>query len=270
MIDREGNEILVFDEYTRIVSYAPSLTEILVDMGYGDKIIAMTLVDQWDGAEEGTMLFDMMNPDIEGIVALEPDLILTTNLTAAGGSNPFDVLGDSTTIAVIPTANSLMGIYEDITFIGELLGEQEKAVEIVGDMQMSLVEFMQATAGLEEAKTVYFEISPSPYMYSTGKGTYLNEMIEMVGAQNALSVSDWVAITDEMVVEANPDVIITNVDYVDDPIGEIMSRNGWDSITAIQNGDVYQVDKLRTSLSNHNVILGMQEIARVVYPDLYE
>ncbi len=271
VVDRGGNEIELKDEYTKIVSYAPSLTEKLIDLGYGDRIVAITNFDMAEGLAEDVVRFDMMSPDMESIVTLEPDLILATNITAAGGEDPFTVLRESgTTIATFPTANSIADINEDITFLGTLLGAPQEAQAMTDSLNATIEEFRTKAAEITEKKTVYFEISPAPDMYSTGSATYLNEMIEIVGGINVLADQEsWIAVNEESLLSANPDVIFTNVNYIEAPVDEILARNGWDVVTAVANGEVYAVDNNATSLPNHNIVQGLEEMATQMYPEVF-
>ena len=95
-------------------------------------------------------------------------------------------------------------------------------------------------------------------------------MIEWIGGENILSdVTGWTSVEGETVVAADPDVIFTNVDYVDDPVGEILGRDGWAGVTAIINGDVYEIDKNASAQPNQNIIVAMQQMAEALYPDYY-
>ncbi len=269
--DRAGNTIELKAEYTKIVSYAPSLTEKLIDLGYADRIVAITNYDMAQGLAEDVVRFDMMNPDMESIVALEPDLVLATNITSAGGSDPFTVLRESgTTIATFPTANSIAEINEDITFLGVLLNVVDEAQAMNDSLNATIEEYRAKAAEITDKKTVYFEIAAAPDMYSTGNGTYLNEMIEIVGGVNVLADQEsWIAVSEEQLLSANPDVIFTNVTYVDEPVAEIIARNGWDVISAVANAEVYAVDNNATSLPNHNIVKGLEEMATQMYPEIY-
>ena len=107
-------------------------------------------------------------------------------------------------------------------------------------------------------------------MYSFGKGVFLDEMLEIIGAVNILVDQDeWVSVTDEAVLDANPDVVLTCVNYIDDPIGEIKGRPGWGEITAARNDDVYYIDTDSSNRPSQNIIIALKEMAKAVYPDKY-
>ena len=108
-------------------------------------------------------------------------------------------------------------------------------------------------------------------MYSLGTGTFINEMIEIIGAQNILAdQKSWIAVSDEMVLAKDPDVILTNVSYIPNPIDEIMARAGWASLKAVKGKKVFGIDTNSSSRPNHNIIKALKEMAKAVYPEIYK
>ncbi|NLK63798.1 MAG: ABC transporter substrate-binding protein [Tissierellia bacterium] len=271
--DRAGNEISIPNEINKIISISPGNTEILIELGFGDKIIA---VDEYskdiEGLPQGIPLFDIMTPDAEKMVALEPDIIYTTGMVMAEGNDPYKPIKDmGICVAYIPASLSIEGIYEDILFIANSLNAEEKGVDLVNSMIRKIEEIEKIGSSIEDKKTVYFELAAAPTLYSFGKGVFLNEMIEIIGAKNVLSEYDWwISVSEEIVITSDPDVIITNVDYVENPVEEIKSRSGWENMKAVKNDDVYYVDNYATSHSNHNIIIGLEQMARAIYPDIYQ
>ena len=270
--DREGNPVALPGSIERIISLGPSNTEILIALGLGGKIIAAD--DQSsniEGLPDGAALFDMFAPDGEQIVALAPDAIIVTGMSRAGGASPLQIVEDvGICVLYIPTPASIDEIKEDIRFIAAVVGAQSEGEEIIGHMEREIGHVQSIGAGIAEKKSVYFEISAAPWMYSFGSGVFLNEIIELIGASNILSgETEWLAVGDEAVLGANPDVILTSVNYIDDPVGEIMARPGWSEITAIQNNDVHYIDTDSSNRPSHNIVNALWEIARAVYPDYY-
>ncbi|MGB4439392.1 MAG: ABC transporter substrate-binding protein [Sedimentibacter sp.] len=270
--DRADNEITVPREIKKIISMSPSNTEILIDLGFGDKIIAAdTYSSDIPGLPENIQFFDMMTPDVEKLVALEPDIIYATGMSMKDGNDPYKPVKDmGICLAYIPSSDSIEGIYKDIIFIAESLEVPDKGHELVSQMETKIAEFKKIGSTIEKKKTVYFEIAGAPELYSFGKGVFLNEMIEIIGAENLLANEEkWISVSDEVVVAANPDIILTNVDYIEDAVDEIKSRAGWENVTAIKNNDVYYIDRDASSLSNHNIVKALQQMAEVVYPEIY-
>lgn len=274
--DRAGNEIELPKNIDRIMSMAPSTTEILLDLGLGDKIIAIDHnakeMKGLKGLASDVPEFDMMTPDIEKMVSLKPDIVFTSGMSnLEGKAEPFKPLRDlGVCVADIPTSNSIEAIKADIIFIAQLTKTSDKAKEIVESIDTEVDKIAQIGKNIKEKKVVYFEIAAAPNMYSFGSGVFLDEIIELIGATNLFKdQKSWINVNDESIVAANPDVILTNVNYIEDPVAEIKSRKGWENIKAVKNNDVYYIDTNASTLPNHNFVKAMKEIAKAVYPEEY-
>lgn len=269
--DRSGNAIAVPAEVNRIVSLAPATTQILETLGVMDKVIAVDT--QTPAYVEGVShlpQYDMMTPDIEQLAQLQPDIIYTSGMSYIEG-NPFQALIDMGICVVdIPSSASIADVKKDIVFTAACLGMEAEGQAIADGMQEKIDELAAIGAGITDKKTVLFEISALPYIYSFGSGTFLHELIELLGAENVLGDQfSWLSVTEESAVAANPDVILTSVNYIEDSVGEILSRPGWDSITAVANKDVHYIDNGASSLPNHHIVDAMVEMALAIYPEAY-
>ena len=272
--DREGTEVNIPKKIEKIISTAPSNTEVLMALGLGDKLVA---IDKYSTDIEGVNTelpqIDFSNPDAETIIGLEPDIVIASGHNKTGSTeDPFKAISEAgIPVVYIPSSDSIDGIYKDIEFIAEVVNEKSKGKEIIDDMKAQVDEIKAIGDTIADKKSVYFEISPVPYLSSFGKSTFLNEMIEIIGAENIFANEDgWIAPTAESIIDANPDVIITNAEYMDNPTGEIKSRNAWENINAIKNNEVYLVDKNASSRPSQNVVKALKQMAEAVYPEYYE
>ena len=274
-MDRAGTPITLPAKVERIVSMAPSTTEILIDLGVADKIIAADTNSQKDGLlKQNIPYFDMMKPDAEKLIALKPDVVFISGMSNAKGNTPFSPLIDAGICVVnIPSSSSIEAIYLDIAYITAVVKHEENGAKIIANMKKEIeaVRKKGASIAQDKKKTVYFEIGAAPYMYSLGTGTFINEMIEIIGAQNILAdQKSWVSVSDEMVLAKDPDVILTNVNYIPNPIDEIMARSGWASLKAVKSKKVFGIDTNSSSRPNHNIIKALKEMAKAVYPEIYK
>jgi len=254
---------------------APSTTEILIDLGVADKIIAADTNSQKDGLlKQNIPYFDMMKPDAEKLIALKPDVVFISGMSNAKGNTPFSPLIDAGICVVnIPSSSSIEAIYLDIAYIAAVVKQEGNGAKIIANMKKEIeaVRKKGASIAQDKKKTVYFEIGAAPYMYSLGTGTFINEMIEIIGAQNILAdQKSWVSVSDEMVLAKDPDVILTNVNYIPNPIDEIMARSGWASLKAVKSKKVFGIDTNSSSRPNHNIIKALKEMAKAVYPEIYK
>ena len=270
--DRAGEPIELPDKIETIISLAPSTTRVLTDLGLQEKLIA---VDTYSAGYQPELAalpeFDMMTPDVEKLAEMEPDVIFITGMSLSGGSNPYQALIDlGIPVVGIPTSNSIEAIREDVLFIGECVGETDGAQALVDEMQAEIDEIAAIGATIEDKKTVAVEVSALPQLCYAGGDTYINEMIEIIGAENAYGESDpWASVTEEAAVETNPDVILTCTSYLPDPVGEILSRKGWENVTAIADKAVFQLDEESVNQPNHHITKALREMAEAVYPEKY-
>jgi len=270
--DREGNDIVIPEEINSIISLAPSTSEILIDLGLSDKIVAVDTNTQLMAIlDESLPAFDLQKPDAEQILALAPDIIFVSGLSSFQGGEALELLKNNGICVVsIPTSESIDAIKEDIRFIAQVVGRSTEGESIISSMEAEIAEMASIGATISTRKTVYFEISPAPHLYSFGKNVFLQEMIEIVGAENIFADQEgWKSVNAEDVVAANPDVILSNAIFAGDPVPEILSRDGFSEVTAVKNQDVYYIDNNSSSIPSHNIVKALREMAEAIYPEYY-
>lgn len=275
MTDREGNEFTLPNKIEKIISTAPSNTEVLVALGLSDKLVA---IDKYSSDVEGINTeipqIDFRNPDAETIIGLEPDIIIASGHNKVGDNDPFQLVKEAgITVVYIPSSYSIEGIYGDINFISEITKTEKQGKEIVENMKKDVEDIRAIGEKIADKKKVYFEIGSGPTLYSFGDETFLNEMIQIIGAENIFAnEKSWISATPESVIDANPDVILTNVPDINGvkAVDEIKSRDGWDSVTAIKEGNVYGIDKNASARPSQYVVKALKEMAKAVYPNEYK
>ena len=270
--DRAGEPIQLPETIEKIISMAPSTTRVLTDLGLADKLLAVDTYSAMYQPELASLpQFDMMTPDAEQLAALQPDVIFITGMSLAGGDNPYQALIDlGIAVVQIPSSSSIADIQQDVLFIGQCVGATEEAQALVDDMQAAIDEIAAIGATIQEKKTVAVEVAALPYLCYAGGGTYLDEMLRLIGAENAHGDSDpWASVTEEAAVAANPDVILTCISYLDDPVAEILGREGWGEVAAIANGQVYRLDDESSNQPNHRIVIALRQMAQAVYPEVY-
>ena len=271
--DREGNEVKIPTKLERIISAVPSNTEVLVELGVADKLVGVDKYSEGtEGLDEKLPKMDMNNPDAEAIIALEPDIIIASGHNKVGSAeDPYKAIVDAgIPVVYIPSSDSIDGIYKDIEFMASLVDKEKKGEEIISNMKEEIAKYEKLGKTVKEKKKVYFEIGPAPDLFTLGNSTFINEMIEIIGAENIFKDQEgWIPATEESIIDANPDVILTTVNYVEDATGEILARDGWEDITAIKNKDVYYIDSNSASRPSHHILKALEEMSKVVYPDVF-
>jgi len=271
--DRAGRQVTISGPIYRVVSTAPSNTEIIVDLGMAHKLVAIDRHSaNVDGIPEGLPLLDFFFPDAEVILGLRPDIIIASGHNPTGaGDDPFRLLGEAgIPVVYIPMSRSIDDIYLDIAFVAELLQVQENGERLIETMRAEIAEITRMVPYIETPRTVYFEISPPPEMMTFGRNSFIDDMISAIGAQNIFGNENWLVTPGaEAIIGRNPDVILTNVGWIDDPIGDIKNRPGFGHINAVVNNRVYKIDNDSSVRASARIVLALRQMARAVYPELH-
>lgn len=271
ILDRSGRTVVIKSEIKRIVSTAPSNTEIIVDLGQARRLIAVDVHSaNVAGIPSGLPLLDFFYPDAEFLISLEPDLILASGHNPTGsGEDPFRLLREiGIPVVYISMSRSIEEIYKDIEFVADLLQVRKEGENLVLAMKTQVDEIKKRAQNIGKKKTVYFEISAAPDMMTFGKDSFIDDMISTAGALNIFADDNWLVIPGaESIIKRNPDVILTNVNYIDDPIGEIKTRPGFNHINAVINNHIYYIDNDSSSRPSARVIMALRQMQKAIYSD---
>jgi len=258
----------------RIVSLSPAATAILLELSLQDRLAA---VDRWsagkNGIPENIPAFDMIRPDAERIMALEPDILFVSSMTRdATGTDPFAPFSSlGIPVIYLPVSITIEAIYNDIRTIANACAAEEAGEKTISDMKATISGISARAEKIPETerRSVYMEIGTGPSLYSFGSGVFLNELVTTCGARNIFEEeTGWISVNAETVLERNPDVLLTNVP---DPhaVQNILSRPGWDQITAVKNGNVFAIDQETSSQPAPGITEALSAIASAVYPEYF-
>lgn len=273
--DARGEKIVLDKEPEKIISLIPSNTEIVFALGKGDALVgASTEFDNYpEEVEDLPKVASGFSLNVEQVLSLEPDLVLAHESILYTWEAGIQQIEDSDIpLIVIPDAQSFDKVFASIELIGKAIGATEKAEALVQEMKGKLDVIKEKAANISEddRKTVFVEVSPAPEIYTTGKNTFMHEMLDAINAINAAGDQEgWIAMNEEAIVAINPDVIITTVGFVENAVEEIKSRSAWQDIEAVKNDDVYLVDEDLVSRSGPRIIEGVEELARAIYPEVF-
>lgn len=253
----------------KLVSTAADITEILDGLGHGSDIVLADVYSAGAGSVNSEVCtMDYLNPDVEAIIALSPDCVFVSGSSTDGTVDPYSALTEAgVKVVYIPTAASIQGIKDNIAAIANEVGASDKASELNASIDEA-VEAAKKRAEGKDPVSVYFEIGAAPWLYTFGNGTFLDEIITVCGGRNIYSAEQgWISNTEETVIAANPEVIITNVMYDGYDYNEILSRPGWEVIAAVKNSRVVSVDANATSRGSQNIVKGIEAISKAIIPD---
>ena len=235
--DMAGREVKFEKPVEKAVALTASDCEIIYAIGAEEALVGRgEYCDYPAEVMDIPALTSGANTNVEQILALEPEVVFLSMM--AQTTEQVDQLEKAGVRVVVSDAQDIAGTYTAISLIGQVMGKQENAQKIIDSMKATFDE-IQANA-LDGTKTVYFEVSPLQWgLWTAGTGTFMNEVAQMMGLKNCFDdVEGWAAISEEQVLERNPDYIMTITMYFGEgptPEEEIMSRPGWENVTAVQN-----------------------------------
>lgn len=271
--DATGTELTFEKAPERIVSTSPSETEILFALGLGDKIYGVSDFDDYpEEVLTKPKVGGVTKPNEEVIIAASPDLVVGGISMEDDVAEKFRGLG----LKLYKTEpKKIEDILNNIIQIGIITDTQQRAEELVAQMKedIRIVTEVAETINEEDKKKVYIEFSPG---WTVGKGEFMDELITMAGGVNIASdMEGWNAINEEKIIQDNPAVILYTADVVDEksrkPLEELIkSRNGWDKITAVQEGHLTGIEGNIMSRPGPRITDALKQIAEAIYPDLFE
>lgn len=271
MTDATGKDIVLEAPPERIISLIPSNTEILFGLGLNDKIVGVNDYDDYppevaDKEKVGSMEFN-----IEQIIALQPDIVFAheSGIASLGGAKD-QLEAAGVKVFVVTNARDFNETYTTIEQLGRATGKLPEAEKIIANMKAK-VEEIEAKLQNVQPKKVFVETSDEPEIYTPGKDTFMQEMLEMIHAENIAADTDgWFKIDAEQIITKNPDVIVVTYNYVPDILTKIPQRAGFDTITAVKNKAIVQVDENMTSRQGPRLADGLEELAKAIYPEAFE
>jgi iron complex transport system substrate-binding protein len=261
--DATGAFVTIKAEPARIVSIVPSITEMLYAVGLGDKIVGVTAWCTFPEAAKKVDKIGDMNINIEAVLAKRPDLVVADMSMSGSTVAKLRELG-LTVLAV--NARNLDEMMEALLILGRAGGREEAARKLADSLRARVLKVKDAVSRASTKPSVFVEIWNEPLM-TAGNDTYVHELIVLAGGRNiAESVSGWPVFSTEMVISQNPHIILlTNFNKA-----EVMARKAWAGLSAVLLGRVVEVDPDILVRSGPRLVDGLEELARLLHPELWK
>lgn len=239
--DMYGREIALAEPVTRIVALTPSDCEILCAIGCEDALVGRgKYCDYPESILDVSVVQSGAETNMEEILALNPQVVLMSDMSQT--EEQVKQLEQNGVKVVISDANTIEETYVAIRMIGQLMGKDAEAEAVIADMQATFDEI--AANSPATGKTIYFEVTPLQWgLWTAGSSTFMDELAAMCGMTNAFAdIEGWASISEEQVLERNPDYIVSIAGMGDTAVEEIMGREGWSELNAVKNAEVYNAD----------------------------
>lgn len=264
--DDAGREVVVASRPERIVSIAPSTTEILFALGLDDRVVGVDDYSDFPPAAAAKpRLGGMVDPDLEPLVATTPDLVLATGLQTETVVPALEELGIP--VAVIDPG-TVDEVFAGIALVGRITGGEAAAAELACKMRHRIDAIAARVAGAPQPR-VFFELSPD--LYTAGPGSYVDDLITRAGGSNvaADAGTEWPQLGLEALVAGDPEVILLADEEAGVTPEQVRARPGWHAIGAVVDGRIVAVDPDLTNRPGPRVVDGLEAIARALHPDRF-
>jgi iron complex transport system substrate-binding protein len=242
VIDDLGNPVLIDSIPRRIISLAPNLTEIIFDLGAGDKLAGNTLYCNYPPeARYVEKVGDLLTVDFEKVLSLKPDLIFIT--VEGNRKETFDKFKSLGLKVFVSNPRNYEGVKKSYLDIARILGKEKYALEKI-EMWDSLLDSIRSKSRKYNPKTAMLPVELKPLMLA-GKNTFLNEYLELCGLVNIADdpLINYPVFNREEILVRNPDYIIILSD------GKLKTEDlldlypEWKDLKAVRNGNVIFVDR---------------------------
>ncbi len=272
--DDTGKSILIQGEPQRIVSLAPSNTEILYALGLEDRIAAVTERCDYPPATAGKpKVGGFSTVNVEKVVAMEPDLIF------AAPANTQEIIIRLRSLGmtvVVLDPQTIDDVLRDIDLVGRAAGEEEQASALIGELQMRIKAVTEKVAGNQIGHPSVAHIIWHEPLWICGRDTFQNEVITMAGGANAFGAANgWSIVNLEEFITTNPDCILVSSgsgmdrDEYDAIYNYIINEPRLQRLDAVRNDRVYVIDADVVSRGGPRIVDALEKVAGYIHPDVF-
>jgi len=272
LVDGLDRQVTISTVPQRIVSLAPSNTEILFALGLGDKVVGVTEYCNYpDAAKDKPKIGGFSTVDIEKVVSLKPDLVLATKIHAKTVIPALENLG-ITVVALNP--ETLDDVLRSIALVGKITGQDQRASELVTELDGRIKHITDKTQNMsdEERPRVFYVTWHDPLM-TAGQGTLSNNVITEAGGQNIASdITGDKTIDLETVINRDPQIIIVSVGMgtgEDIPWQYVMSESRLNNVRALIDSRVYKIDGDLIHRPGPRIVDALEKMALFIHPELF-
>ena len=268
LTDDDGQPVTIDAMPQRIVTFAPSMTEIVFALGMGDRVVGVSgKYDDYPAAAKSIMEVGGagdfgVDPNIEEVVSLQPDLFLTI----AGGDQWKQRLRDLGIPVVTLDATDFPDLLHDIRIVGDLIGSPQAADELTADMQRRADDVTASVEAAGGPVTCFFEVYYPP-LTTLGPSTYIFDLLKRAGCDpvTASAKTDYPTWSIEKLVAESPDVYLSTPESAKSAQA-VAARPGFDAIAAVAAGHVLLVDSDLVTRAGPRAIDGLEELAAALHP----
>jgi iron complex transport system substrate-binding protein len=211
--------------------------------------------------------------DTETILTMDADLVLAAALTAPEQIQTLEDLG--LTVFALANPSDLEGMYQNLRTVAQFVGQEDTTESLIVELSERVAAVEAVVANIEERPLVFYELDATDpnAPWTSGPGTFIDTLLTMAGGENVGSVleGDWAQINLEELINQDPDIILLG-DFLYGGItpDDVAARAGWESLSAVQNEQVFPFDDNIVGRPGPRLVEGLEELAKTLHPELFE
>ncbi|TET18037.1 MAG: cobalamin-binding protein [Dehalococcoidia bacterium] len=268
--DDKGREVYLERMPQRIVSLAPSITEIMFALNLGHKVVGVT--DHCDYPEEAQTkptVGGYFTTSLEVIIALDPDIVFSDGHDPVCGQ--LEGLGIP---FIVLQPKDLDGLISNIELLGNITGSQQKASELVSDLEERIDAVVATVENAPRPRVFYVYDATDPTKpWTVGPGSFIDALISLAGGENvaAQAHGPWIQFSMEELVNSDPEIIVVNAMMGTAVISpsEIKKIAAWQGMTAVREDRIGVVDGDLVDRPGPRIVEGLEEMAQIIHPELF-
>lgn len=266
--DDAGRSVTLKGRPLRIVSLAPSNTEILFAVGLGDRVVG---VDQFSNyppaATSKPKISNYSATDLEQVLATTPDLIVAAGITRPDVITAFESRG--LTVVVLNPAN-VDGVLANLTLVGQIADVNAEAAQVRGALETRLAALTMKLRAATGKPRVFFELDPEQF-FTVGPKSFIDDLIIRAGGANiaADAGTPYPKLSAEQIIAKDPEVIILSDEAAGTTVESVKARPGWAGISAVKGGRIAIIDADIANRPGPRVIDALEQLALMIHPELF-
>ena len=273
LVDGLGRDVVMDAPAQRIVSLAPSNTEILFALGAGSQVVGRDSFSDYPAEALSVTdigaTYEALNTEL--IVSLKPDLILLAEVNAAEQVKTLEDLG--LTVYYLKNPTTLEEMYANLEIVAQLIGRQPEAAELIESLKARVAAVDEKIMPLSSRLSIFYEIDATDPAkpYTAGKGTFITLLIDRAGGYNiAADLDGYPQLSLEQVVAADPMFIILGDSAYGVTPESIATRPGWENLSAVKNNQIFPFEDNLVSRPGPRLVDGLEALAKLLRPGLFE
>jgi iron complex transport system substrate-binding protein len=267
VVDAYNRTVKIDKEPKRIITISPDITEGIYALGKGSSLVGRSDYDDYPvQALKVPSIGSLLEPNIEKIVELKPDLVITSALFSKEVIKKLEILNIK--VIVLYGQENFTGVYDTMEKLGKVVNASEKSLAIVSDMKNKVTEITDKVKTAKKPVVYYVVGFGKSGDFTAGKDTFIGNMIEMAGGENAAKdVVGW-KYSVEKLINKDPDILICSKLY--NSKKGIESTNGYKVLTAVKSGKLLEVDENIVVRQGPRLADGLEEMAKLIHPEIFK